>query len=174
MIFGALAALVGLVIALFPWISAWRVSGRVLDELPMVSAAGIHDDRHRLAIPDPDFVLATRTYEGLAADEVEAALLSGGFQSISAGTERWLSKNCCGEYDAVWVQVRDVHSGSATATLTVADSDVQLAWPFFLVFGLPMTLGGTIGAVAALRKTDTTGLPAGNAGSTPIAPLHLK
>lgn len=151
-IFGAVVALVGLLIALFPLISVWRVSGQVLDELPPISAAGVHDDRHRFAIPDPDFVLATRTYEGLAAVDVEAALLGGGFESISAGTERWLSKDCCGEYDAVWVQVVDDGSGSAVATLTAADSDVQLSWPFFLVLGLPLLLGGGLGAVAALRR----------------------
>jgi hypothetical protein len=157
---GVIIASAGLLLTLFPVISVWQLSGQVLGELPPISALDASDDHRRLAISDREFILAVRTYEDAEAATITSALLADGFQPIGVGTQRWLSKDCCGSYDAVWVRVEDTGSGSAIATVTVADSDVQLSWPFFAIVGLPLMLGGGIAAVVGLRgpsehSTDT-------------------
>ncbi|MEL7209996.1 MAG: hypothetical protein AAGK32_17485 [Actinomycetota bacterium] len=148
---GVVIAGLGLFIALFPVVSVWRVSGQVLAQLPELSAE-VDDDRHRLAIWDSDFVLATRTYHDITADDLEAAFFQNGFGSASAGGERWLSKECCGEYDAVWVQIEDRAEGGAVATVTAADSDVTLSWSFFAIVGLVLILSGAVAARAGVRR----------------------
>lgn len=151
MVTGLIVGGLGLLVALFPVVSVWRVSGHVIDQLPE-TAAETEDDRHRLAIFDPAFVLATRTYVATATQDVEDALGKAGFQDVRAAGERYLSKDCCGEYDAVWVLVDEGPDGATVAQLTVADADIQLSWPYFLIFGLTGTVIGAVMATAGVRR----------------------
>ncbi|MCP4226706.1 MAG: hypothetical protein GY773_25480 [Actinomycetia bacterium] len=140
----------GLLIALFPLISVWRVSGSVLAELPDVQGPSINTDRNRLALFDDDFVLATRTYEGLSGSDLKQVLLREGFRILNARGEVWLSKPCCGDYDAVWVRIDEVGPDTGLAVVTVADSDEQVAWPLISWLGLSVIAVGLAGALAAL------------------------
>ncbi len=142
---GLAIASTGLLVALFPMISIWRVSSEVLDELPEIPASSIEDDHRRFAIADPEFVLATRSYQGTSSDDVERALLANGFAPTSGRDGRWLYKDCCGEYDAVWVRVNKSGAESSVAVLTAADSDLQTSWPFFAFTGLLVTLTALTG-----------------------------
>ena len=143
----------GVLIALFPFISVWRVSGQVLEELPQVLESETTDQRNRFgAMFDDDFVLATRTYRDTTADVVLDALRSDGFESAFLRDRRWSAKACCGDYDAVFVDVQERDSGSAVAVLTVADSDVQVAWPIFASLGIPMAIAGSVLASVGFRK----------------------
>ena len=164
-IIGLVFTVLGMLIALFPVISVWRVSGQVLTQLPELTA-DVDDDRHRFAIPDPDFVLATRTYHDMSESELEAALVEAGFESTSAGGKRYLSKECCGEYDAVLVQIEEGPEDVAVATLTAADADVQLSWLFFAILGLPVMVAGAVGVLTGLRRPTGQPAPSWSGSST--------
>ncbi len=132
---GLLLATAGVVLALWPVLSVWRVSGQVLDELPPIDGVETTDDRSPLsALTDPEFRLATRTYRGAEPETVESALLAAGF--TRSGPAGQLSRDCCGEYDAVWVDVTDGSDALVIAELTTADADVQVAGPIFALLGL--------------------------------------
>ncbi len=147
---GLMVAGAGLLIALFPLISVWRMSGSVLAELPDVQGPSISTDRNRLALFDGDFVLATRTYEGFSGPDLKEVLLSEGFGILNARGGVWLSKPCCGDYDAVWARIDEVGPDTGLAVVTVADSDVQVAWPLISWLGLSVIAVGLAGALAAL------------------------
>lgn len=141
----------GLLIALFPFISVWRVSGQVLDELPEISGSESTDQRHRFgAMFDGDFVLATRTYRQTTVDVVRDALARDGFEPGSMAGRRGLTRPCCGDYDAVWVDVQDRDPGSVVAVLTVADGDVQVSCPIFALFGIALAFAGSVMAFVNL------------------------
>ena len=147
--FGWLLLGLGLFIALFPFISVWRVSGQVLYELPEISELESTDDRNRLgAMFDGDFVLATRTYRDAALDVVLGAYVSDGW----VGSRSRFSKQCCSEYDEVWVEVQESDSGSVVVVLTAADADVQGIWPFFALFGIGLAFAGRSVAGSARRS----------------------
>lgn len=152
-IIGAAALGLGLLIGLFPMISVWRLSGDVLGQLPELAAAEVNDDRHRFAVADSDFVLATRTYQGATPTEVDAALDEAGFESTSARGELYLFKPCCGAYDAVWAQVSNAGDGATEVSLTVADSDIQTTWVLFAVFGSLLVLFGIIVLKGSLLRS---------------------
>lgn len=81
---GTLLCVLGLLLALFPFISVWRLSGEVLDELPSIPGSATTDDRNRLgAIFDDDFTLATRTYADVTVDQVREALADRAFEPTS-------------------------------------------------------------------------------------------
>ncbi|MEM9133465.1 MAG: hypothetical protein AAF962_13560 [Actinomycetota bacterium] len=155
---GLVLCAVGLVVASFPIVSAWRVSGEVLDELPEVPAATtVEDTRHRLALAHPDFLLAERRYRGVTVDEVEAALRADGFSGIAGPTPAAgtiLSKDCCGEYDAVWVTVVDDGAGATTgvrAEVTVADTDIQAVAPTVIALGALVAVIGAVLMIGGAR-----------------------
>lgn len=155
--------------ATFPIVSVWRVSGEVLRQLPEVAAAtDVDDTRHRLALADPDFVLAERRYDGVTADEVEAALRADGFGGIAGPRPSegvtW-SKDCCGEYDAVWVTVVDAAEG-ATAVVSVVDADVRATAPTIIALG---SLLAVVGAVLLIGGARPGSRPAERAGRRQIA-----
>lgn len=154
----------GLLIALFPFISVWRVSGQVLDELPEISGSESTDQRHRFrAMFDDDFVLATRTYRDTTVDSVLDALARDGFKTQGIAGRRWLTRPCCGEYDAVGVDVQETDRVSVVAILTVADSDFQVSWPFFAFFGIALASAGsvmTFGRSVGRRHTRGESVPA--------------
>ena len=147
----------GVLIALFPFISVWRLSGQVLEELPQVLESETTDQRHRFgAMFDDDFVLATRTYRDTTADVVPNALRSDGFEPAFLGDRRWSAKACCGDYDAVFVDVQERDPGSVIAVLTVADSDFQVSWPIFALLGV------VLASVASrkMRQSQSESVPA--------------
>ncbi len=153
---GATITSVGVLIALFPVFSVWRLSDQVLDQLPPIAAESA-DEEFRFSLRDPDFVLATRTYEAMTEADIEAELRAGGFDTTRIGGEQVFSKECCGEYDAVWVRIAATEPNSTTATLTVADSDVQAVWQIFLFLGIPIGLLGLFTMLSALKGPTDDG-----------------
>lgn len=134
----------------WPFVSVWRISGQVLDELPPIEGTSIDDRRGVSALWDGDFTLATRTYLDADPDQVRRGF--AGFQSTSVGTIPYLAKECCGEWDAVFVSLAEGPGpGSTVATVTVFDSDIQATYPFLVMFGLFLAVIGLgIGAGARL------------------------
>lgn len=152
--FGLLLVGLGLFVALLPVVSVWRVSGQVLRELPEISGSEVVDERHRFALSNDDFLLATRSYGDATVEVVRGSLVADGFEPLSIDGEQWLSKPCCGEYDAVWVHL-EASPGQDTltvATLTVADSDIQLSWPIITMLGTLVLLAGAAVTVGASKR----------------------
>ena len=150
---GAVVVGLGLIVALLPFVSAWRLGGEALAQLPEVPGhAASSESRGVGALFDDDFVVATRTYPGVDADTVRAAFTAAGFGSTSVAGARWLAAECCGDYDAVLVRLEE-RGGSAVAIMTAADRDVQTVWPLLTAFGLIWVLGG---ATLATRSGRTT------------------
>ncbi len=158
--------ILGATIALFPFLSVWRVSGQVLDELPEIAEfpvtempdTEIKDDRNRLgAIFDDDFVLASRTYRTATPDTIRDALISSGFEVHGIGQGQWLVKPCCGEYDGVLVQIEPGGDQSAVALLSAVDSDIQSSWPIFIVLGLLLLIPGwlLVSRIAASEPNES-------------------
>ena len=151
-VLGSVMVTAGMLVALYPVISVWNLSGEVLEHLPAADALTYQDDRNRLAISDPAFILATRSYEGVSVDQLEAALIDDGFERTAMGGERWFIKTCCGSFDAVQVRIDGVGDGSTLATVTLVDGDVQLAWPVIAFFGLVVVIGGVAAVIAGRRR----------------------
>lgn len=137
---GATVLLVGVVIALGPFISVWRAGGQMLGELPEVEGAVYSDERVGWsAMFDDEFVLARRTFTGVEDRIVAEALVADRFEPMGAVG---FSKECCGGYDAVWVDVQNRGVDRVVVELTAADSDWQLAWPLFSGLGFLVALVG--------------------------------
>ena len=143
---------IGLLVGLLPFVSVWRTSGMVLEQLPEVTSAEINDQRSWAgAVFDDDFKLATRTYAGVTIESVRAALVADGFERI--GADRF-SRSCCGESDAVWVTVERTTAESVAVVLTVADSDWRTLWKAFAVFSLLLVLAGSRIVVRSDKRSD--------------------
>ncbi len=130
----------GLLIAVGPFVSVWRVGGQVLDELPDLE--GVEQSDERLgwsAMFDDEFIVARRTLEGTDERTVTEALVADGFESLGMAG---FSKECCGDYDAVWADLQDGGTESVVVELIPADSDWQLTWPLFTGFGSLMAVVG--------------------------------
>ncbi len=145
----------GVLIALYPFLSVWRVSGQVLDELPLIEETVTVDQTNRFgtAVFDGDFLLATRVYEERSVEDVERALAGKGFERTGFGEDLWWVKECCGEYDAVMVRVTAEEPGGTLANVTVFDSDIQASWFFFLFFGSIPLLPGLL-LLSSQRSTS--------------------
>lgn len=124
--------LVGVFVAVFPLISAARLSRTALAELPQVSSSVFNDDQHRLAIFGNDFTVASRVYQGTTVEAVRLELVAAGYQL--SGLNR-LSTACCGSYDGVWVTLAELEGGDVVASLSPIDSDIQSSWPVFPILG---------------------------------------
>ena len=154
---GSALALVGLAIAIFPLVSVWRVSGQLLDELPVVDGVDSVDSRrHVSALTDPKFILAERMYETATVEEVREALEAGGYQRIAHEDEIWFGRECCGTYDAVWVSITEApgRPGNVTALVTTADKDVRTASQLFAALGLLLLLPGVAVTASNLNRTN--------------------
>ncbi|MCP3992498.1 MAG: hypothetical protein GY724_25730 [Actinomycetia bacterium] len=58
--------IIGCALMLWPFISVWRLSEDVLNELPEIpNAEVVFEDQNPLALFDTEFELATRRYQGL-------------------------------------------------------------------------------------------------------------
>ncbi|MCP4083862.1 MAG: hypothetical protein GY745_02205 [Actinomycetia bacterium] len=58
--------IIGCALMLWPFISVWRLSEDVLNELPEIpNAEVVFEDQNPLALFDTEFELATRRYRGL-------------------------------------------------------------------------------------------------------------
>ena len=121
--------------AYFPF-SVSRLATESLDALPLLVAQPEDTNNGAFAMFDGDFILATRTYDGVDRELVETAMLASGFDVLHGPTpsQNGFSKPCCGEYDALFVHLSTV-DGTVVATTTAADSDVVIAGPMFLVLG---------------------------------------
>ena len=152
LLLGALLVITGFLLLLALPVSVWRVSGEVLDELPPVEGAEVGDTRHRVsALRDPLFIVARRTWTGTTVDEVRRVLLDDGFDTWTAGRRSALAKPCCGDYDAVVVDLVDgPEPGQVEARLTTADGDVQGAAVIFTLLGLALAVPG-LGLLATAR-----------------------
>jgi hypothetical protein len=138
------------VIVLSPFISVWRVGGEMLDELPDLDGFEHSDDRVGWsAMFDADFVLARRTFIGVDDRAVAEALVANGFESMGLAG---YSRECCGDYDAVWADVQNSGTDRVVVELTAADSDWQFSWPLFSGFGSLMGLVG-FGVLLTGRST---------------------
>lgn len=137
---GAGVLLIGLLVALSPFISVWRVGGQMLNELPVLDGTDHRDERVGLsAMFDDDFILARRTFSNADERTVAGTLAAAGFEPM--GTVGF-SKRCCGDYDAVVADVQGTDDGRTVVELTASDSDWQLAWPLFSGFGAFVALIG--------------------------------
>ena len=160
MLVGGTQAVIGLLIALFPIVSVARLPGQVLHELPIIADAEATDTQKRLgALFDDDFVLATRTYTGTDAEPIRSTLIAAGYESRAINGELWFARECCGQYDEVWVRVGEPDlNGQVVATLTVADDDVRAAAALYAVLGLALFLPGLMIGLSGLvrpRKAPT-------------------
>lgn len=151
---GGTQVVVGLLIALFPLFSVSRLPGQVLHELPIIPDAEAIDTHARVgALFDDDFVLATRTYTGVDAEPIRSTLVAAGFESRAIDGELWFARECCGEYDEVWVRVGEPDlNGHVEATLTVADDDVRTAAGLFALIGLALFVPGLLIALSGLLR----------------------
>ncbi len=122
----------------------------MLDELPDLDGVKHSDDRVKWSVMfDADFVLARRAFIGVDDRTVAEALAANGFESMGLVG---YSKECCGDYDAVWADVQDSGTDRVVVELTAADSDWQVAWPLFSGFGSLMGLVG-VGVLVTGRST---------------------
>lgn len=153
--FGVALVSLGLLVALFPFISVWRASGETLGQLPEIEGAEFSDTRHRIgALFDDRMILASRTYPTLEAEQVRVALVDAGYRTHREADTQWQTMECCGEWDAVLVRAEDRDEGGARVLLTMADSDIQVSLWFFLILGLPMFAIGLTLLTAALGPRD--------------------
>ncbi len=148
---------VGVLTACFPAISVWRTGGQALAQLPALPVP-TDDVRHPLAVWDPNLVVATRTLSEISTAEVESALLRDGYQPTQARGGQWWSKACCGEDDAVWIQLEAGPGNTTVARVTVADADAGSSWPFIVAVGAGLAVGGAF--TAAPRRRPPAGEPA--------------
>lgn len=146
---GAAVVLVGLLIALSPFISVWRVGGQMLGELPEIDGIDHRDERIGWsAMFDDNFVLARRTFSDVDDQTAAQALVASGFEAMGV---IGFSKECCGGYDAVWADVQPSSADRTVVELTAADSDWQLVWPLFSGFG-PLMASVGIGILLTGRS----------------------
>ena len=154
-IVGVVVVAAGLWLATFPFTSVWAVTGTAIDQVPEVAAERIATDRNWLAMFSGGFTLATRSYQGATADEVEQAFRADGFDAlVTQEGERWWIRECCGEYDAVWVRVDSTVDGGSRAVISVYDEDIQATWPFISGLGVLLSLIG-LGLVVARTGSPT-------------------
>lgn len=151
---------VGLFIALAPFISVSRLSGESLDLLPRVAAAEVRDDaRGGIAMFDSDeFLLATRTYEATAIEDVETALRESGFRNTRGHpttSKRGFGITCCGDYDQLIVFLETV-GDDTVATTTARDTDITVAWFIFTFLGGASIFVGLL-LLAAARQQGPRG-----------------
>lgn len=79
------------------------------------------------------------------AEQVRIALVDAGYQTHRDTDGQWQTRECCGEWDAVWARAEDHDDGEAQVSLTMADSDIQVSFGFFLILGLPvLAIGATL------------------------------
>ncbi len=161
---GSVLVALGLMALLFPFVSVWRLSGEVLDQLPQLEGVEPADSRHRIgALGDPEFVLARRVLTGVEGDRVQRALVADGFERTAIGGRPVLVKPCCGDYDAVEARiVDDPEAERVTIELSAVDGDIQSAVFVFVVVGLVLLVPG-LGIIAAARPDR---VPAGRRPST--------
>lgn len=152
---GTVVLLVGLLIALSPFISVWRVGGQMLSELPDLEGVDHRDERVGWsAMFDDEFVLARRAFDTIDDRNVAAALVANGFEPLGASG---FTKGCCGDYDAVWADVQSRGADGVLVELTAADSDWQLAWPLFSGIGsLAVLVGAAILVTGGASRHDPT------------------
>jgi hypothetical protein len=137
---GATVLLVGLLVALSPFISVWRAGGQMLGEIPDLEGIDHRDERTGpSAMFDDDFILARRTFIDVDDQAVAEALVADGFEPLGMVD---YSKECCGAYDAVWADVLVSDAEGTVVELTAADSDWQLAWPLYSGAGSLVALIG--------------------------------
>ncbi len=149
--------MVGLAIGLFPLVSVWRVSGQVLQELPSLDGVESADTHHRVsAFADPDFILARRVYENTTTGQIRQTLVDDGYQSFSLQGEVWYGKECCGDYDGVWVSIAEApdRPGATRLLLTTADGDNRTVAGLFGVLGLLLFIPGVAILASGIQSTS--------------------
>lgn len=149
---GSAVLLVGMLIALGPFISVWRAGGEVLGELPDLDGVDHRDERVGWsAMFDEEFVLARRIFIDVDVDDgaVTEALIADGFEPLAVGG---YSKECCGGYDAVWAKIQVNGADQVVVELTAADSDWRLTWPIITGFGLLLAAVG-LGVLLTSRSS---------------------
>ena len=155
---GLSLALAGAFVALYPFVSVWRVAGQALDELPEISEVESSGRSHGLgALYDSEFVLATRSYSEVTPQSVREALASNGFEAtVVNGSERY-AKECCGDYDALWVEISSTdQAGEVLASATAADADIQTTIGLLVLFGLLLFVSGVAIAIANFSPSIST------------------
>ncbi len=135
---------VGLLIAAFPFISVAQVQREVLEEVPLpAETLVLSQNTFAGALFDSDFVLASRVVSA-PIEDVEAVLLDSGF-GVS-GREftgnRFFSRECCGNYDAVLVSLLATDDGATAIDYTVFDDGVVYVWWFISGLGILVAAGG--------------------------------
>lgn len=160
---GLVLAVAGAFVAFYPFVSVWQVADEALGELPEIAGIESSGTSHGLgALYDRDFVLATRSYDRTTPAAVHQALTDSGFEVANIdGSQRYV-KDCCGDYDAVWVEVTETEvtdaaqAGMVLASATAADADVQLTVVILVLFGLVLLLLGGRIAVAGFAPPNAT------------------
>ncbi|MCP3882763.1 MAG: hypothetical protein GY701_30865 [Sulfitobacter sp.] len=138
--------------ALWPLVSVWRLSGQVLDELPVIpDAVIVSEERNSLGLFDEDFELAAVTYRGTTLESVRAVLRQAGFHSYSRGASIGMARECCAAYDGITVDMSTNDNGDVVAQLSVQDTDVQAMWPFTTTLGALTAILGAA-AIAGRRQ----------------------
>lgn len=163
---------VGLAIAVYPFVSVSRLQQQVLDEVPLPDgAAVIIEGKPDGAIRDNEFVLAFRGVDA-SVDEVERTLLASGFQSGGPELEgrSTFTTPCCGSYDAVMVSVFEGRDGITGLRYSVADHDITSTWIFVNGLGGVLVLGGLLLAISASgrRAKSTAGV---GSDQTPVSAI---
>ena len=147
---GAVGLLVGVLIALGPFISVSRVGAQMLGELPDLEGVDHSDQRVGWgAMFDDEFVLARRTFNGVDDRTVAQAMVANGFEPMGIVG---FSKECCGDYDAVRADVQSPSADRTVVELTAADSDWRLVWPLFSGVGSLVALAG-LGVLLTSRSS---------------------
>ncbi len=151
--------IIGCALMLWPFISVWRLSEDVLNELPEIpNAEVVFEDQNPLALFDTEFELATRRYRGLTWTELREVLAGAGFEPYSQADEIGMTKPCCGAYDGVVALLRTTTEGDIETRLTVQDADIQITWPFFAALGAAVAASGGLAMLKARQhksETDT-------------------
>lgn len=159
----------GLIVALYPFVSIWRAGDQALAQLPEITDREYSDQHHRLgALSDIEMVLVRRTYADTTVDQAVTWLQEAGYGSNRSSFRQWYSKECCGAWDAV--VVRPVQKGQdVELAITMFDQGIQSSWPLTVPVGLGLVGLGVVLTVGSFRRTrsgPTPDPPAGQATTT--------
>jgi len=147
----------GAFLALFPFVSAARLSNEVVSMAPATEQL-VSTDTSALAIFDDDFLLGTATYSDLSTTDVANLFIAAGFTDRFFNQESgsWIANPCCGQYDAALARFSETSDGDVLVEFSAVDSDVVFSWPFFAVPGVFIAAMTGVALVAlSSRERDT-------------------
>ncbi len=142
---GTAILLLGLVIAVYPAGSVWRVSGEAVAMAPDIEQL-VERNTALFPLIDGDFILGTARYEGVSEAEVSQQLVAAGFDGRAFSEERgsWQTYECCGEFDALLARATDAGDGTVLVEFSALDTDVQALWWFFTLVGAGIAFIGAV------------------------------